>query len=166
MIKKCVVCGAEFTCRPSRNIVTCSRECRLIHIGQTHKGLKRSEDSKHKMSDVRRKNPNNLKMQKKATEAAKQSPKSGRFETNRAAVDWHLISPDGEHFYIHSLSFWLRENCNKYFGVEPDSKQFFNVIAGMSRVKRSMLGKLPHGQRPGYTYKGWRVIPTEYDEKE
>ena len=77
------------------------------------------------MSEARRKNPQSAEIQRKATEAAKKSPKSGRFETNRAAIDWHLVSPEGEHFYIHSLSFWLRENCDK-FEVEPDSKEFFN----------------------------------------
>lgn len=166
VVKKCVVCGKEFYCESSRDIVTCSKECRLIHLSQTHTGLKRSEESKRRMSETRRANPRNTEIQRKATEAAKNSPKSGRFETNRAAIDWHLVSPEGEHFYIHSLSFWLRENCNKYFGVEPGSKQFFNIIAGLSRVKRSVLGTLPEGQRPGYSYKGWSVIPTEDDKQD
>ena len=128
-VKKCIICGREFYCTPSRNVVTCSRECRLIHLSQTHKGAKRSEDVKQKMSDARRKNPRNAEIQRKATEAAKKSPKSGRFETNRAAIDWHLISPEGEHFHIHSLTFWLRENCDK-FGVEPDSKEFLIRLLG------------------------------------
>ena len=162
-VKKCIICGREFYCTPSRNVVTCSRECSLIHLSQTHKGAKRSEDVKQKMSDARRKNPRNAEIQRKATEAAKKSPKSGRFETNRAAIDWHLISPEGEHFHVHSLTFWLRENCDK-FGVEPDSKEFFNTIAGLSRVKRSMLGKIKGENRPCLTYKGWRVLPTDYDQ--
>ena len=163
-IKRCVVCGKEYTCSPSRNIVTCSRECRLKYLSKTHKGSKRSEESKRRMSEARRTNPRNMEIQRKASEAAKNSPKSGRFETNRAAIDWHLGSPEGEHFYIHSLSFWLRENCKKYFDADPDSKQFFNIIAGLSRVKRSILGTLPEGQRPGYRYKGWSVIPTDDDK--
>ena len=164
-IKRCVVCGKEYACRPSRNVVTCSRECRLKHLSQIHKGSKRSEESKCRMSEARRANPRNMEIQRKATEAAKKSPKSGRFETNRAAIDWHLVSPEGEHFYIHSLSFWLRKNCKKYFDVEPDSKQFFNIIAGLSRVKRSVLGTLPEGQHPACRYKGWSVIPTDDDRK-
>ena len=70
-VKKCIICGREFYCTPSRNVVTCSRECRLIHLSQTHKGAKRSEDVKQKMSDARRKNPRNAEIQRKATEAAK-----------------------------------------------------------------------------------------------
>ena len=164
--KKCVICGKDFFCRPSRNVITCSPECRKIRASQVRKGSKRNDESRHKMSEIRKNNPDNAEMQKKATEAAKISPISGRFVTNRAAIDWHLVSPDGEHYYIHSLTYWLRENCNKYFGVEPDSKQFFNVISGLSRVKKSVLGTLPKGQRPGYTYKGWKVIPTEADKKQ
>ena len=69
----------------------------------------------------------------------------------------------GRRTFPYSLTFWLRENCDK-FGVEPDSKEFFNTIAGLSRVKRSMLGKIKGENRPCLTYKGWRVLPTEYDE--
>ena len=137
-IKRCVICGKEYQCPPSRNIVTCSRECRLKYLSKTHKGSKRSEESKRRMSEARRTNPRNMEIQRKATEAAKNSPKSGRFETNRAAIDWHLVSPEG--------------------------KQFFNIIAGLCRVKRSVLGTLSERQRPGYSYKGWSVIPTDDDK--
>lgn len=161
--KKCVICGKEFFCSPSRNVVTCSKECRLKHISNTHKGMKMTSESRAKISSARKNLENASEIQRKATEAAKKSPKSGRFITNRAAIDWHLVSPEGEHFYIHSLYFWLRENCEEYFGVEPDSKGYLNAISGLSRVKRSVLGTLPAGQRPGYTYKGWSVILTEQD---
>ena len=73
-IKRCVVCGKEYTCSPSRNIVTCSRECRLKYLSNTHKGSKRSEESKRRMSEARRTNPRNMEIQRKATEAAKNSP--------------------------------------------------------------------------------------------
>ncbi len=116
------------------------------------------------MAKARANLDNAAEIQRKATKAAKESPIAGRFVTNRAAIDWHLVSPDGEHFYIHSLSFWLRENCLKYFGVQPDTKNFYNIISGIERAKKSVMGTLPKGQRPAYTYKGWRVIPTESDE--
>ena len=90
----------------------------------------------------------------------------GRFfecRPSRNTIDWHLISPDGRHFRFRSLREWLRKNGKKFFDVEPNTRQFDNVFYGLSRVKKSMLGNLPTGQRPGYTYKGWRVIPTEYD---
>jgi hypothetical protein len=162
--KKCVICGKEFFCSPSRNVVTCSKECRLKHISNTHKGMKMTSEARAKIASARKNLETASEIQRKATEAAKKSPKSGRFITNRAAIDWHLVSPDGHHFYIHSLAFWLRENCKEYFGVEPDSRGYLNAIYGLSRVKKSVLGTLPAGQRPGYTYKGWSVIPTEQDK--
>lgn len=160
--KKCVICGKEYPCTPSRNVVTCSRECRLKYLSQNHKGLKMSAATREKMAESRKKVPNSAEIQRMATEAAKKSPKSGRFITNKAAIDWHLVSPEGEHFHIHSLAFWLREN-HEMFGVEPDTREFKNVISGLSRVKRAMLGKIGDGQRPCATYKGWSVIPTDSD---
>ena len=79
-------------------------------------------------------------------------------------TEWHLVSPDGIHYRFRSLRNWLRENGRELFGVEDDTRQFNNVISGLSRVKKSVLGTLPPGQRPGYTYKGWRVIPVEKDQ--
>lgn len=90
-------------------------------------------------------------------EAAKQSPKSGRFETNVNAIEWHLISPEGEHFFFRSLNNWLRENGEKYFGCEPDSAQYKNVRSGLSGAKRAMLG----GKYGCTTYKGWQALPVE-----
>ena len=121
-----------------------------------------SAATREKMAESRKKVPNSAEIQRMETEAAKKSPKSGRFITNKAAIDWHLVSPEGEHFHIHSLAFWLREN-HEMFGVEPDTREFKNVISGLSRVKRAMLGKIGDGQRPCATYKGWSVIPTDYD---
>ena len=134
--KKCVICGKEYPCTPSRNVVTCSRECRLKYLSQNHKGLKMSAATREKMAVSRKKVPNSAEIQRMATE--------------------------GEHFHIHSLAFWLREN-HEMFGVEPDTREFKNVISGLSRVKRAMLGKIGDGQRPCATYKGWSVIPTDYD---
>lgn len=71
------------------------------------------------------------------------------------------------------MAFWdTKKTClcrissngsHEMFGVEPDTREFKNVISGLSRVKRAMLGKIGDGQRPCATYKGWSVIPTDYD---
>lgn len=92
-------------------------------------------------------------------EAVKQSPNSGKFETNVNAIDWHLVSPTGEHYYFHSLNFWLRKNGRELFGCEPNSREYNNVRSGLSGAKRAMLGK----KYKCCTYKGWQVIPTEDD---
>ena len=98
-------------------------------------------------------------LQKVAVEAAKTSPKAGRFITNVNAKDWHLISPNGEHYYFHSLMDWLRKNGKELFGCEPDSKEFNNVRSGLAGAKRNVMGK----QYPCSTYKGWQVVPTKSD---
>ena len=165
MIKKCVICGRAFKCAPSRNIVTCGSECRAEYTRRNHKGLKHSQESRIKMSKSRLKNKHCKELQEAATRAAKNSPRAGKFEENIHAIDWHLVSPDGVHYQFHSLRNWLRQYGQQYFNVDPDTKEFNNVVYGLSRVKKSMLGTLPTGQRPGYTYKGWKVIPTDSDIK-
>lgn len=161
--KICVECGKTFECPPSENTVTCSAECRILHTQRQKTGRILSESTRLKISE-KAKGRDMTDLQKLGVSAAMQSPKSGRFETNINAIDWHLISPNGEHYYFHSLHFWLRKNCRKLFGCEPDSREFRNIRSGISGAKRAMLGKISPGQRPCCTYKGWRVIPTEADE--
>ena len=51
----------------------------------------------------------------------------------------------------------------QFMAIQNNTREFKNVISGLSRVKRAMLGKIGDGQRPCATYKGWSVIPTDYD---
>lgn len=102
-------------------------------------------------------------LQSIGTVAALNSPKSGRFETNVNAKKWHLVSPDGKHYYFYSLNFWLRENGEKLFGCKPDSCEFKNVASGLRGAKRAAMGKISPKQRPCCTYKGWLVLPTDDD---
>ena len=162
-IKICVECGKSFECPPSESTVTCSSKCRKLHAKKRQTGKTLSEETRKKISSAA-KERDMTDLQPIATEAAKKSLKSGRFETNVNAKDWHLISPDGKHYQFHSLSFWLRKNCRELFGCEPDSQGFNNARSGLSGAKRAMLGKKTKGQRPCCTYKGWQVIPTETDK--
>ena len=158
--KNCIVCGKAFECPPSNKTVTCSKECRKEYAKLRNVGKILPDDVKKKMSE-KAKGRDLSSLQPIAVEAAKHSPNSGRFETNVNAIDWHLISPEGNHYYFHSLSLWLRENCLELFGCEPDSRAYTNARAGLSNAKRAMLGK----EYPCCTYKGWRVIPTDDDKK-
>lgn len=158
--KICIICGREFDSPPSDKTVTCSLICRKERARIKRIGKKHSDETKQKMS-MKAKTRDMSILSYKATEAAKISPRSGRFITNVNAIDWHLISPEGEHYYFHSLAFWMRENCQELFGCEPDSKEMKNAMSGLRGVKRAMLGK----KYPASTYKGWQVIPTEDDIK-
>ena len=77
MIKKCVICGKEFKCTPSRNIVTCSYECRLKHLSSNHKGRKMPDAAKQKMRKARLDNPSNKEIQKKRRKQQKKVLKAG-----------------------------------------------------------------------------------------
>ena len=154
--KICVVCGRSFGCPPSSKKITCSPECSRIRKRQSHIGKQNrwNGDSRERLKNLGQ--TKNLKM---GTAAAKCSPRSGRFETNINAKNWHLISPDGKHYRFKSLNFWLRENCLELFGVEPDSREFHNIRSGLTGAKRAAMGK-------NYlccTYMGWQVVPTDDD---
>ncbi|WP_418763110.1 hypothetical protein [Enterocloster sp.] len=159
-IKICVECGKPFECPPSEETVTCSKTCRIIHAQKRQSGVKRSEQTRKKMS-VSAQGRDMSALQAIGTKAAKESPNSGRYVTNVNAKDWHLISPEGKHYTFHSLNFWLRENCQELFGCEPDSKEYINALSGLRGAKRAFLG----GSYGCVTYKGWRVIPTDSDLK-
>lgn len=160
-VKKCVICGKDFFCPPSTNKVTCSAECRKLYAKKRSTGRVFTEEAKKKISE-KAKGRDMRKLQKLATDAALKSPKSGRFETNINAVDWHIVAPNGTHYQFHCLSVWLRENCRELFGCEPDSREFKNVRSGLSGAKSAAIGK---GSYSCPTYKGWRVIPTDDDRK-
>ena len=153
-IKKCVVCGKGFCSPPSDKTVTCSKECSSENKKRLHTGKRNiwSEESRQKLSSQGQ--TDNLK---KGTDAAKRSLKSGRFETNVNAKEWHLVSPEGKHYQFRSLNCWLRENGKELFGCDPDSREFNNVRSGLCGAKRAMLGK----KYGCITYKGWSVIPIE-----
>lgn len=122
-------------------------------------GRKHSEKTKAKIA-LKAKGRDMSAIIELGVEAAKKSPKSGRFITNINAKDWHLISPDGKEYKFHSLMFWLRENCRELFECEPDSREFHNIRSGLAGAKRAAQGK----KYLCCTYKGWRVIPTKDDE--
>lgn len=158
--KTCVECGKIFYCPPSDKTVTCSPACRRIHAKKRQTGVKWTEESKNKMSStVKSQSRDMASIRSLANDAIKASPMYGKYETNVNAIDWHLISPEGEHFYFHSLNHWLRENGEKYFGCKPDSREFKNASSGLSGAKRAAMGK----NYGCCTYKGWQVIPTDED---
>lgn len=158
-IKSCIICGRNFESPPSSNKVTCCRECQIEYARRRKTGKPVPEKTRKKISSAS-KWRDMSEIQRVGTESAKRSPKSGKFETNQNAIDWHLVSPEGKHYYFHSLKFWLRENCKELFGCEPDSHEFQNIRSGLSNAKRAALGK----NYPCCTYKGWQAIPTDDDK--
>lgn len=71
---------------------------------------------------------------------------------------WHLVDPDGKHYFFYNLSAWALENCN-LFGFEKTNANALKVARGIIRAKGVTLGK-SHAMASMY-YKGWEVIISE-----
>lgn len=149
MIKICVVCGKEFKCSPSDKKVTCSKECSRINKSRTHQGKRNiwSEENKEKLRQKGK--TENLK---KGTEAARRSPKSGRFETNVSAKIWKLTSPEGKVYIVKNLSNWARTNCS-LFGLDENEANAQKIVGGLKHAKRGTEGK---EYARTSQYKGWK----------
>lgn len=165
MIKRCVVCGAEFYAPPTSKKITCSRDCSAVRKGQTHKGIHTSwsEESRKKRSET-------LKAQgltdqaKKALEKAQALPESQRGEQNREAKVWLLIDPSGNIHRVVNLKNWAREHADDFDTVQSAKDRervAHNVSTGFRQIALSMRGK----RGPISTYKGWRLdgLPREKD---
>lgn len=151
--KKCKVCGRLFACPPSTKKVTCSKECRIEYARQRRTGYKLPKETRDKISE-KAKGRDMTSFQSLGTEAAKISPKSGRFETNVNAKTWHLVSPEGKEFICRNLRMWVREHCS-LFGMEPSEHSFRNIYSGLVQAKKGVHVS---------TYKGWRAEIIEESE--
>lgn len=158
--KICVICGKEFEAPPSSKTVTCSIQCRRIRASKSATGREKSIEEREKISKAAA-GRDMTELQAMAIKAVSESPHTGKFETNINAKDWHLISPEGRHYFFHSLNFWMRENGENFFGCKPDSREFHNAVSGLWGAKRAAQGKKT---ARCCTYKGWKVIPTKDDE--
>lgn len=156
MIRECVVCGKGFKCSPSDKKVTCSEECSRINKSITHKGKSNqwSVQSRKRLSE--RGKTANLE---KGTEAAKESPNSGRCETNINAKEWHVVSPEGRHYKFRNLCNWARNNCD-LFWMESTEENANKIEKGLQHAKAGEAGKEYANTN---TYKGWRVV-LDYNE--
>ena len=157
MIRQCIVCGKDFKCSPSDKTVTCSKECSRINKSRTHQGKKNvwNSESRERLRELGQ--TDNLL---KGAEAAKKSPKSGRFETNVNAIVWKLTSPEGKVYICRNLRLWARNNCS-LFGLDNTEESFKKIYAGLRHAKRGFEGKKT---AKTCTYKGWKAEPgTEKD---
>ncbi|MGN0618300.1 MAG: hypothetical protein ACI4J7_04685 [Ruminiclostridium sp.] len=154
-IKICKICGKEFYAPPSSKKICCSKECSAKNKSNTHKGLPRSEEWRRKLA-AKSKLRDMTALQVIGTEAAKASPKCGRFSTNKCAKDWVLYSPDGVIYQCTNLLEWARNNV-ELFGFDSADRENIDYYAkcignGFGIVKRNI--------KKGYgtiTYKDWTL---------
>jgi hypothetical protein len=154
-IKICKICGKEFYAPPSSKKICCSKECSAKNFSSMRKGSKLSEEHKKKISQSAA-GRDMADLQIIATAAAKASPNSGRFTTNRHAKDWVLYSPDGVIYQCTNLLEWARNNIG-LFGFAAETKEEIDACAdkirnGFGTIKRSI--KKGSGT---ITYKDWTL---------
>lgn len=153
--RECIICGKKFQCYPSDKNVTCSKECRKER--QRRIVLKKpvlwGEEAKEKLSQKGQ--TENLK---KGKEAAKKSPKAGRFETNINAKTWILIDPTGKEIIVKNLLLWARENA-ELFDKEKNDKSSKQIRAGFAAIAQTIKGNRGTTGKPrgATTYKGWTL---------
>lgn len=150
MIKKCVICGGEFTCSPSDKKVTCSPACRSERARRAA-SRKRPEEVKAKISAAA-KGRDMRAIQEIGTEAAKKSPLAGRFETNSSAKSYTLVSPEGTKIDVTNLRQWAREN-SEFFGFDPTDENVKRICNGFYTIAKNI-----RNCHRGQTYKGWTII--------
>ena len=153
MIKKCVICGRDFYSPPSAKTVTCSPACRSERARRAA-SRKRPEEVKAKISATA-KGRDMSAIQGRGTEAAKNSPLAGRFETNSSAKTYTLVSPEGVKVEVTNLRQWAREN-SEFFGFDPTDENVQRICNGFYTIAKNI-----RLCRRGQTYKGWTIIVTD-----
>lgn len=165
MIRKCIICGCDFTVSPSTNKITCSKKCSSIRKSKTHMGEKNywGQASREKARTNAAKTGN----LKNGTIVAQRNPKNRRGPQNRESKIWYLIAPNGETETVVNLQDWARRHAKDYFGMEPSDHDAAVIASGIRQIKQSMEGKRYRKGKPSpiSTYKGWSLLGWE-DKKE
>ena len=141
-IKTCVVCGRNFADPPSTKRVTCSRVCSTIRKRQSHLGVSNQWSDAARRRQAANGQTANLAL---GSQAAHLSPVTGPYETNRNALDWHLIDPLGVHHHVHNLALYARRT---------QGKTWRRWLSGIYGIKQWMIGNRP---RQVSQYKGWTL---------
>lgn len=156
MIRKCTECGAEFKCSPTDKTVTCSTECHSKRRSRLLKGRKRTEEERKALS-MATAGRDMSHIQKFGTEAAKASPKAGRFVTNSSAKGWVLLSPDGIRYRCTNLMQFIREHAADFGIAADDDISVKRIHRGFRTVKQLMK------RGGGCSIYGWELI--EWDDR-
>jgi len=93
----------------------------------------------------------------------KTNPLRGRFETNIAAKDWHLRSPDGEMFHIRNLRHFIRNHRHLFSARQLEIKG----PGGRTRVESCLSTLSPRRKFPVTCSQGWTWVsfPHEADPR-
>lgn len=158
MIKKCIICGAEFKASPSDKIVTCSPKCRSerarraiiarngVNVLRTPENLKKLKESPKRKEHIK-------KLQVIATSAAMKLPGNQKGVQNRTSKLWILIDPTGSKHAAINLSQFIRDNAESFCINPDDEKSIHNISSGFRVIQKTMLGN--NKGRPVYHCREW-----------
>lgn len=157
MIRRCIICGAEFSTPPSNNRRTCSPACSSQWRSKQHMGVSNrwSEGVKAAARAAAAKTGN----LKNGTAAAMNLPESQRGPQNRGAMVWHLRDPEGRPVIATNLLDWARRHA-KDFGMDSTDAAARRIASGFRQIKLSAEGKRFRRGRlsPVSSYKGWTLV--------
>lgn len=151
MKRLCTECGKPFKCSPSDKTVTCSKECSKARRSRLLTGHAVTQQTRQKIGAKAR--TQEREALQHGTDAAKRSPKGGRFTTNSSAKSWTLVSPSGMQYKCTNLTEFIRSNAD-LFGIQSDDD------IAVNRIEHSFI-QLKKGLKKGTRIsccKGWKII--------
>lgn len=159
MIKRCVICGAEFSAPPSDKKVTCSPACRserarrsAIRCNQLAQAHTPEAEAKSARSEGRKRNAYAQLVK------AQSAPGSQRGKHHRESKVWFLLDPFGGKHITVNLQDWARANYTLFepHGTSPDEASE-RIRAGFGAIASSVRGSRSRRHQVS-TYKGWALF--------
>jgi len=141
---KCVICGTVTpltgTERNHRQLKTCgAAACTSALLSRQAAGKLRLEDRPEAWEAAR-------------LEGHHASPRSGPWESNAQAKEWHLCAPSGAQHHFRNLSLFLREHSGLFDPEDLEPRPYgCRAISGLGRLR-------PERRDRRDSWKGWTWI--------
>lgn len=127
---------------------------RRVNLGLSHTGAK--ETRKDKGISTPQPHLAKPEYQRLGTQTAKQSPKSGRFETNINAKIWTVKDPNNKTHTFTNLLHFVRQNPHLF---DPADTVWRKKKSGAEWCRASSgIGGLASKSNQAHQWKGWKLI--------
>ena len=90
-----------------------------------------------------------------SAEEGKTNPLRGRFETNKAALDWHLRDPRGVEHHFRNLNHFIRNHVSLF-----TQEQLFEDKPGKTHISNLLARLSPRNKFPTTCSQGWTWVLT------
>ena len=88
------------------------------------------------------------------TQAARESPLAGPYETNISAKGWTLKAPDGTIHNVNNLSLFIRQHPEWF----PNARSARSALCSVAACARDETTPKSRRGRTVGQYKGWQVL--------